>query len=684
MPRTPPIAKRIPARTRIHGDIVVDEYAWLRNRKDPDVLRHLRRENRYVESSLAHLRPLRDRLFREFRRRVRETDRSVPMRVGEFWYYVRTVRGKQYRIHCRRRGSLRAPEEVVLDENTLSRGRRYFELGVAEVSRDHALLAYTTDTSGAEEYMLFVKDMHSGQLRSDSITNIASDIVWASDQRTLYYLTLDPSKRPFQCWQHTTGTDRRADVLLYEEPDTRCSLRIRRSRSWRFLFLTSASKETTEVHTMDFLDPQARLRCIAPRRHGHRYDVEHAGDQFVIRTNDRALDFRIMSAPLRDPSQKQWRTIVPHQPGTRIEDIDGFSRFVAYEVMYDGIPEIRVFDFTINRGRTIAMPERLHDARLTWNPNFDTTTLRLQYASPVTPKTICEYDTQTRRLVVRKRETICGYHASRYRAQRITARASDGTSISITLTYRKGIRWDGRSPCLLIGYGAYGHSITPQFAPLHVSLLDRGVIIARAHVRGGGERGERWYRAGKYLQKSNTFTDFIACAQRLIRGRYTSAKHLAIEGRSAGGLLIGAVLNRRPDLFAAAVAGVPFVDVINTMRDASIPLTTSEYEEWGDPRVRRFYRAMRAYSPYENVRRQRYPALLVAAGLNDTRVGYWEPAKWVARLRERKLGAEPLYLRTNLGAGHGGPSGRYNHFREIAYECAFILDALGVHQRGDE
>lgn len=677
--RTPPIAKRIPVRQRIHGDIVVDEYAWLRNRKDPTVLRHLRAENRYVEASLARLRPLRDRLFREFRRRIRETDQSVPVRIDAYAYYLRTVRGKQYRIHCRRQVNPRALEEVLLDENVLSRGHRFFDLGDMQVSRDHALLAYTTDTTGAEEYTLFVKDLGMGQLRRERLIRIAPEIVWSPDQCAIFYLTLDASKRPFRCWRHVIGTSPNVDTMLYEERDTRYTLQLARSQGWRFLFLTSASKETTEIRALDFMDPDGRMRCIIPRQQGRRCEIVYAGDCFYIRTNDRALDFRIVSAPLNDPSPQRWQTIVPHESGTRIEGLEGFADCIAYEVMRDGIRDIRVCDLATRHQRTIMLPERLHDAHLTWNPNFHTTTLRLQYSTPVTPKTIADYDVPARRLIVRKRETIRGYRPSQYRTQRITARAPDGTNIPITLVYRRGIRRNGRAPCLLTGYGAYGYPITPQFSPWHVSLLDRGIIVARAHIRGGGERGERWYRGGKYLKKSNTFTDFIACAETLIRRQYTSPKRLAIEGRSAGGLLMGAVLNRRPDLFAAAVAGVPFVDVINTMRDASLPLTTGEYEEWGNPRVRRFYRAMRAYSPYENVCRQRYPALLVTAGLNDPRVGYWEPAKWVARLRERTVGDEPLYLRTNLGAGHGGPSGRYHHLHNLAYESAFILDALGVH-----
>jgi oligopeptidase B len=676
--QTPPVARVVPKADTTLGDVRVDNYAWLRDdqRRNPAVIAYLEEENRYTEAMMRHTEPLQERLFQEMRGRIKETDLSVPERVGGYLYYTRTEAGKQYPIFVRRRGSMSAPEEVLLDQNRMAEGTRYFSLGAFEVSPDGRLLAFATDTTGAERYTLMVKEIATGRVLPDRMERVNGSVEWAADNRTLFYGRSDDANRPHQVLRHVLGATA-ADAVVATEPDELFSLDLGKTKDGAYLLVSSSSFGASEVRYLSAARPEGAFRVIRPRRADHLYEVEHHGGRFLIRTNEGAPNFKLVSAPEGDPAR--WRDLVPTDPRVLLDGVEVFRTHLVLYQRQNAVRTMRVVRPDGSGGYDVDFPEPVYTFRPGQNREFDSPTVRFTYTSLVTPASVYDFDLARRTRELKKAtEVLGGYDPSQYATERTWARAQDGTMVPVSLVYRKPLVRDGRRPMLLYAYGSYGISTDPSFSSANLSLLDRGVVYAIAHIRGGQEMGRAWYDQGKLLNKRNTFTDFVAVAEHLARERYTSPERLAIRGGSAGGLLMGAVVNMRPDLFRAVVADVPFVDVINTMLDASIPLTTAEWLQWGNPSQPEYYAYMKSYSPYDNVERRAYPAMLVTAGLNDPRVGYWEPAKWVAKLRAHKTDANPLLLRTNMGAGHGGASGRYDALRETAIRYAFILDQLGI------
>lgn len=673
---TPPVARRRPKVLTRFGDRRTDPYFWLRNRDDREVVEYLRAENRYTEAVMKPLRRFRDALYEEMLGRILETDQSVPYRHHGYWYYQREVQGLQYPIYCRRKGSMEAPEEILVDENELARGRAYTAVGALEVSPDGNLLAYTVDVTGFRQYTLHVKDLRSGELLRDTAERVTS-LAWAADSRTLFYVEEhETTKRSYRLHRKSLGA---APVEVYLEPDELYDIGICDSRSEAFLVLAIVSKDTSETRVLASNDPLGDFRLVAPRRKGREYYVEHRGDEFFIRTNDRGRNFRLVRAPVADPAPKNWKQVLAHRPMVMLEQVEVFRDFWVAVERDKGLLKLRVTRFGRGKGRYIAFDEPVYSAYPGTNLEFDSGRFRFIYESLVTPRSVYEYEVATSSSILLKRYPVLGgYDPSQYATEALTAVAKDGTRIPISLVYRKSLRRGAPQPLLLYGYGAYGIPIDAYFSSSRISLLDRGMIFAIAHVRGGGDRGKRWYDEGKLLRKKNTFTDFIACAQSLVRRRYTAPDRLVALGGSAGGLLMGAVVNLRPDLFRAVVAQVPFLDVVTTMLDRSLPLTVGEYLEWGNPNERRYYEYMRSYSPYDNLKRGPHPAMLVETSYNDSQVMYWEPAKYVAKLRTLRTDANPLLLKTIMEAGHGGASGRYDALKELAFTYSFILDQVGL------
>ena len=676
MSASPPIAKTVPKEVTVHGDTRVDDYAWLRERENPEVTKYLEAENQYTEQVMAPLKPLQETLYKEILGRIQETDLSVPVRRDDYFYYARTEEGKAYSIYCRKHGSLDAPEEILLDANALAAGQKYFRIGNFSVSPDHRLLAYSTDVEGDEAHTIFVKELATGELLPDRITNTYYSLEWANDNRTFFYTVIDPARRPYRVMRHQLGAA--SDDLVYEEQDARFSLGVGKTRSRRFLVLHLGSALTSEVRYMEADDPLGEFRVMLPRKQEVEYDASHHGDFFYIRTNEGAKNFRLMRTPAANPSRDNWEEVIPARPAVTIEGVDSFEDYLIVYERERGLEKICVRDCNGALSHYIEFPEPVYTVGATGNPEYRTRTLRFVYTSLVTPASVFDYNLETHQRELKKQyEVKGGYDASQYQSERIFAKAPDGVEVPISLVYRRGFEKNGEGPLLLYAYGSYGHSIDPGFSSDRLSLLDRGFAFAIAHPRGGAELGEEWHDHGKLLAKKNTFTDFIACAEHLIRNRYTSPERLAIMGGSAGGLLVGAVLNMRPDLFHAAVAKVPYVDNLNTGLDPTLPLTITEYEEWGNPEHKEYYDYIKSYSPYENVAPREYPTLLVTAGLNDPRVSYWEPAKWVAKLRAMKKDQNILLLKTNMGSGHFGPSGRYEGIKEVPFDYAFLLWTLG-------
>ncbi len=672
----PPIAKIVPKEITLHGDTRVDDYAWLRDRNNPDAIAYMEAENQYTEQVMAPLQPLQDTLYREILGRIVETDLSVPVKRDDYFYYTRTEEGKAYGIYCRKRGTLDASEELLLDGNVLAEGQKYFRFGNFSISPDHRLLAYSTDIEGDEAHTIFVKDLDTGELLPDRIANTYYSLEWANDNRTFFYTVLDAARRPYRVLRHQLGAP--SDELVYEETDARFSLGIGRTRSRRFLLLHLGSALTSEVRFQDANDPLGTFQVMLPRRQDVEYDATHHGEFFYIRTNQNAKNFRLLRTPAANPSHDNWEEVIPSRSGVTIEGVDSFEDYLIVYERERGLEKICVRDGDGALSHYIEFPEPVYTVGAIGNAEYRTKTLRFVYTSLVTPASVFDYNLETRQRELKKQYQVKGgYDASQYQSERIFAKAPDGVEVPISLVYRRGFEKNGQGPLLLYGYGSYGHSIDPGFSSDRLSLLDRGFAFAIAHPRGGAELGEEWHDQGKLLAKKNTFSDFIACAEHLIASHYTSRDRLAIMGGSAGGLLVGAVLNMRPELFCAAVAKVPYVDNLNTGLDPTLPLTISEFEEWGNPEQKEPYDYIKSYSPYENVAPRDYPTMLVTAGLNDPRVSYWEPAKWVAKLRASKKDKNILLLKTNMGSGHFGPSGRYENIKEVAFDYAFLLWALG-------
>ena len=656
-----------------------DPFYWLRNRNDPETLRYLKAENRYADEIMQPLAGLQQRLYQEMRNRIQETDSTVPYQIDRYAYYVRTEAGKQYPIYCRRSGNGDGPEEIVLDGNQLAHGLKYFRIGVLAVNNDQHLLAYSTDTNGNEQFVLRIKDLTSGKLWAETITNTADSVAWANDGKTLFYLQLDDAHRPYRAFRHELGQDPKRDELIYEEKDERFDLDLEKSRSRKFIFLSSESKLTSEVRYLDADAPAGDFRLFTPRVEKVLYSVDHSGDRFFIVTNDHAENFKVVTAPVSSPGRENWTDFEPYNPDEPVVELEAFARHLAMLVRRDGLPAIKICDLESRQVRYVDQNEPTYDISFGENPSFDAAQLRLEFSSLVTPESVVDVDFDNGTKTLKKRTAVLGgFSSDDYAEERIFATASDGTKIPISLFYRKGLIKDGTAAILLEGYGAYGLTEDADFSANWLPLADRGFVVALAHIRGGGEYGQTWYHAGRLFNKKNSFTDFISCAEYLLEQKYGSPKKLAIRGASAGGLLMGTVMNMRPDLFNTVVAGVPFVDALNTMSDPSLPLTVGEYEEWGNPSDSVYFDYIRSYSPYDNVADRPLPNLFVTAGLNDSRVSYWEPAKWVAKQRTFTHQDRVMILKTNLGAGHQGESGRFDRLKERAEEDAFVLKTFGM------
>jgi len=680
----------------------VDHYAWLRQKENPEVIAYLEAENAYTDAILRPTESFQDALYQEMLGRILQTDLSVPYRLRGYLYFTCTEEGKQYPTHCRRLDTSSSLDEMLLDLNRLSEGHSFLGLGAFEVSNDNQLLAYALDTTGFRQYTLHIKNLWSGRDFAEAVERVTS-AAWAADNRTLFYTVEDATtKRSHRLYRHVVGSAEE-DALIYEETDERFRIEIDRTRSGAFLLLLIASHTTSEVRFLPATEPSGEFRLIAPRETDHEYFVDHhpnpltrenrsANPQdtigyFFIRTNSGGRTFRVMCASVVDPQRSQWREIVPNRPDVMLAGIDVFRSHIGLSEREGGLPFLRILDLGIEAPDALSASHRIefsepaYNASLGTNPEFDSTFVRYQYESFVTPRSVFDYDVAKRESTLRKQQPVLGgYDSTLYVTERLHAPTADGTRVPISIVYRRGTPLDGTAPLLLYGYGSYGYSIAVTFSSNRVSLLDRGMVFAIAHIRGGGELGKPWHDAGRLRRKRNTFTDFIGAAEHLIARRYTTSESLVIEGGSAGGLLMGAVANMRPDLFRMVISHVPFVDVLNTMLDDSLPLTVGEYEEWGDPRVSEDYFYMKSYCPYTNVEAKPYPTMLVKTGLNDSQVMYWEPAKYVAKLRTLKTDANPLLFKINMGAGHGGASGRYDYLREIALDYAFLLTELGIRK----
>ena len=676
----PPVAEMIPKELTIHGHTRIDNYYWLNQRENPKVIEYLEAENAYKDAVLKHTEALQEKLYDEILGRIKKTDMSVPYKENGYYYYTRYEEESEYPIYCRKKGDLEADEEILLNVNEMAKGYDYYSVAGHSVSPNNTLIAFGVDTVSRRKYTLYFKDLTTGELLPDQIPVTSGRAVWANDNKTVFYALKDEvTLRSYKIMKHVLGTDVSQDKLVYEEKDDTFSTYVYKTRSKKFIIIVSSHTLSDEYRFLDADTPDGRFKVLQPRERGLEYRIDHYKDKFYIRTNYNAENYKLMETPIQKTTKENWKDVIPHRKDVLFQGFEVFEDFLVVSERIKGLPNIRIIKWEDNSDHFIDFGEETYAAYISYNPEFDTDLLRYSYSSMTTPGSIFDYNMNTREKKLLKQQEVLGdFDPANYHAERHFATARDGTQVPISLVYRKGLEKNGDNPCLLYGYGSYGSTMSAGFSSVRLSLLDRGFIYAMAHIRGGMEMGRYWYEEGKLLNKKNTFTDFIDCAEYLIAEKFTNSDKLFAMGGSAGGLLMGAVLNMRPDLFKGIIAGVPWVDVVTTMLDDSIPLTTSEYDEWGNPNNEEYYRYMLSYSPYDNVEAKDYPAMLVTTGLHDSQVQYFEPAKWVAKLRALKTDDNPLLLHINMEAGHGGVSGRFRRYRETAMEYAFMLDLVGI------
>jgi oligopeptidase B len=679
-PPPPPVANKVHTENHINGGKLVDDYHWLREKSNPAVAQYLEAENAYAEAVMKPTEALQKKLYDEMISHIKETDINVPYKEGDYFYNSRWEKGLQYPIYLRQKGNVQAPEATILDVNELAKGQKFMALGAYLPSDDGNLLAYSMDNTGFRQYELHIRDLRNGK-DSPVIAEKVGSAAWANDNQTLFYtVEEDKTKRQYRLYRHKVGSEPGKDTLVFEEPDERFNIGVQKTRSGKYLILEISSHTTAEARFLDAAQPAGEWKLVAPRQQDVEYYVDHRGDQFFIRTNDKGRNFRLVATPVNAPFKENWKEVIPHRPDVMLNAIDVFQDFYVLAERENGLPELTVVDFATGARKRVTFPEPVYTVFPGANRDFKAKFFRYNYQSLVTPSSVFDYDVEKNTSILLKQtEVPGGYDRANYASERVWATAKDGTKVPISVVYRKDLKKaDGSNPLYVYAYGSYGAILPVTFSPTRISLLDRGVVMAYAHIRGGGDMGKAWHDAGRMMNKMNTFTDFIACTEHLVNNKFGARDKIVIEGGSAGGLLMGAVTNLRPDLFKVVVSHVPFVDVMNTMLDASLPLTVPEYEEWGNPNEKAAYDYMLKYSPYDNLKSGAYPAMLVKTSFNDSQVLYWEPAKYVAKLRTLKNDKTDLLLKTNMAAGHGGSSGRYDRYKEVAFDYAFMLMELGI------
>ncbi len=675
----PPFAEIIPKELTIHGDTRVDNYYWLNERENPKVIAYLEAENAYKDAVLKHLAELQEKLFNEIVGRIKQTDMSVPYKSRGFYYYTRYEEGREYPVYCRKKGSLEADEEILLNVNEMAEGFDFFQVSGLSVSSNNEMISYGVDTVSRRKYTIHFKNLKTGEIRKDELLNTTGQAAWANDNRTVFYTLKEESLRPFKIMKHILGTDISQDKEIFHEKDVTFECYVSKSKSQKYIIIGSVHTLSSEYLFLDADSPDGTFQILQPRERGLEYSVKHFQDKFYILTNYRAQNFRLMETPVGNTGKENWSEVIPHRDSVLLEGFEVFNDFLAVQERKNGLTQLRIIGGNEKSEHYLDFGEATYSAGISVNPEFDSDLLRFSYSSLTTPRSTFDYNMNTREKTLLKQQEVLGdFDPLNYQTERLFATAKDGIKVPISLVYRKGLVKNGKNPLFLYGYGSYGSTMSASFSSIMLSLLDRGFVYAIAHIRGGQEMGRWWYEDGKLLKKKNTFTDFIACAEHIIAEKLTTPDKLFANGASAGGLLMGAVVNMRPDLFKGVIAGVPYVDVITTMLDPSIPLTTSEFDEWGNPQNKEHYDYMLSYSPYDQVEAKDYPAMLITTGYQDSQVQYWEPAKWVAKLRVLKTDDNILLFHTNMGAGHGGLSGRFRQYRETAMEFAFIFDLLGI------
>lgn len=675
----PPVAEKVKKELTFHGHTRIDNYYWLKERDNPKVMEYLKAEDAYKESVMRHTEALQDKLFNEIVGRIKQTDMSVPYKEEGYFYYTRYEEGKEYPVYCRKKGSLEAAEEVMLNVNQMAEGYDYYHVSGHTVSSNNHLIAFGVDTVSRRKYTIHFKNLKTGEILPDQIPNTTGYAAWANDNKTVFYAFKDETLRPYKIMKHVLGTEVSEDKVVFHEKDVTFNTYVYKSKSKKYIFIGSESTLSEEYRFLDADNPDGEFKIIQPREKDHLYSVEHYKNHFYIRTNDKAKNFRLMKTSINKTAKENWEEVIPHRKDVLLQGFEIFKGFLVLSERKNGLVNLRVIRWDGKGEHYLDFAEATYAAYISDNPEFDTDILRYEYTSLTTPESIYDYNMNTKeKKLLKQKEVIGDFEPGNYISERLYATATDGTKIPISLVYRKGLEKNGNNPILLYGYGSYGSSMNPSFRSSRLSLLDRGFVFAMAHIRGGQEMGRYWYEEGKLFKKKNTFTDFIACAEHLIAKKFTNPDKLFAQGGSAGGLLMGAVVNMRPDLFKGIIASVPWVDVVTTMLDPSVPLTTAEYDEWGNPNKKDYYEYMFSYSPYDNVEDKDYPAMLVTTGFHDSQVQYWEPAKWVAKLRALKTDENILLLYTNMEAGHSGVSGRFKQYRETSLEYAFMLDLIGV------